>query len=490
MHRNSIVTADNMILRVLTTLIAIHSLTAGDVLKIPLRKARNSDKDVRASSNRLPGVDDTDKDIRDIENNLRGKPGQGYYIEIDIGTPPQKVNVLVDTGSSNFAVASTPNSFITRFFQREDSSTYEDLGTSVHVPYTQGRWDGVLGTDLVSIASVSNATARVNIASITDSEHFFINGSNWEGILGLAYEEISRPDSSVVPFFDSYVTSSVFALLLCGTVGSVSEMGGTMTVGGIDEELYTGSIFYSHIRKQWYYEVVITDMEVDGKSLEMDCKEYNFDKTIVDSGTTNLRVPLKVFNRIVKGIDSTINVTITPGFWTGAELMCYGEDVTPWQIFPSFSISLLSENLSQVYKLIISPKQYMRKVDDVSNTINDCYKFAITTSASGTVIGAVIMEGFYVIFDRENQRVGFAASSCAADDSTISPQVLGPFSYDNSSDCAYHIPENNEATLMVVAYVMASICGICMVPLFIMVMQCYQKKSIEKKNDGETLIDD
>lgn len=32
--------------------------------------------------------------------------------------------------------------------------------------------------------------------------------------------------------------------------------------------------------------------------------------------------------------------------------------------------------------------------------------------ASGTVIGAVIMEGFYVVFDRENVQVGFAATTC------------------------------------------------------------------------------
>lgn len=33
-------------------------------------------------------------------------------------------------------------------------------------------------------------------------------------------------------------------------------------------------------------------------------------------------------------------------------------------------------------------------------------------SISGTVIGAVIMEGFYVVFDRENVQVGFAATTC------------------------------------------------------------------------------
>lgn len=60
------------------------------------------------------------------------------------------------------------------------------------MPYTQGKWEGELGTDLVTIPHGPNVTVRANIAAITESDKFFINGSNWEGILGLAYAEIAR----------------------------------------------------------------------------------------------------------------------------------------------------------------------------------------------------------------------------------------------------------------------------------------------------------
>lgn len=43
---------------------------------------------------------------------------------------------------------------------------------------------------------------------------------------------------------------------------------------------------------------------------------------------------------------------------------------------------------------------------------DDCYKFAISQSSTGTVMGAVIMEGFYVVFDRARKRIGFAVSAC------------------------------------------------------------------------------
>jgi len=42
----------------------------------------------------------------------------------------------------------------------------------------------------VSIANCS--TFRANVALITKSAKFFVNGSNWQGILGLAYREIAE----------------------------------------------------------------------------------------------------------------------------------------------------------------------------------------------------------------------------------------------------------------------------------------------------------
>lgn len=50
-------------------------------------------------------------------------------------------------------------------------------------------------------------------------------------------------------------------------------------------------------------------------------------------------------------------------------------------------------------------------------------------SILGTVLGTVIMEGFYLIFDRKNKRIGFAKSTCLYDDETSNSKILGPFSF-------------------------------------------------------------
>lgn len=57
-------------------------------------------------------------------------------------------------------------------------------------------------------------------------------------------------------------------------------------------------------------------------------------------------------------------------------------------------------------------QQYLRPVEDVATSQDECYKFAVSQSSTGTVMGAVIMEGFYVVFDRAQRRIGFAVSTC------------------------------------------------------------------------------
>jgi len=110
-------------------------------------------------------------------------------------------------------------------------------------------------------------------------------------------------------------------------------------------------------------------------------------------------------------------------------------------------------------------------VEDVATSQDDCYKFAISQSSTGTVMGAVIMEGFYVVFDRARKRIGFAVSACHVHDEFRTAAVEGPFMTPDMDDCGYNIPQTDESTLMTIAYVMAAICALFMLPLCLMVCQ-------------------
>uniref|UniRef100_A0A8C5DM73 Beta-secretase 1 n=1 Tax=Gouania willdenowi TaxID=441366 RepID=A0A8C5DM73_GOUWI len=473
--------------------VSVGSADLSPAIRVPLRQGAHSEATPAVPARRRRAAA-SGLSFVDMIDNLRGKSGQGYYVEMAVGSPPQKLNILVDTGSSNFAVGAAAHPFLRRYYHRSLSSSYRDLGRNVYVPYTQGRWEGELGTDLVSITHGPNATLRANIAAITQSDRFFINGSNWEGILGLAYADIARPDENLEPFFDSLirqtVVSNLFSLQLCGggftqnsSLGSAT-VGGSMIIGGLDQSLYVGELWYTPIRREWYYEVIIVRIEVNGQDLNMDCKEYNYDKSIVDSGTTNLRLPRKVFQAAVKAIEAASSTEQFPsGFWLGEQLVCWQASTTPWHIFPVISLYLMSENRNQSFRISILPQQYLRPVEDVASAQEDCYKFAVSQSSTGTVMGAVIMEGFYVVFDREKKRIGFAVSTCHVHDEFRTASVEGPFHGLDLEDCGYNIPQTDESTLMTIATSWQESAPSSCCPLCLMVCQWRFARCIHPHRD-------
>nr|XP_038936878.1 beta-secretase 1 isoform X1 [Rattus norvegicus] len=302
------------------------------------------------------------------------------------------------------------------------------------------------------------------------------------------------PDDSLEPFFDSLVKQThipnIFSLQLCGAgfplnqTEALASVGGSMIIGGIDHSLYTGSLWYTPIRREWYYEVIIVRVEINGQDLKMDCKEYNYDKSIVDSGTTNLRLPKKVFEAAVKSIKAASSTEKFPdGFWLGEQLVCWQAGTTPWNIFPVISLYLMGEVTNQSFRITILPQQYLRPVEDVATSQDDCYKFAVSQSSTGTVMGAVIMEGFYVVFDRARKRIGFAVSACHVHDEFRTAAVEGPFVTADMEDCGYNIPQTDESTLMTIAYVMAAICALFMLPLCLMVCQWRCLRCLRHQHD-------
>ncbi|XP_061916353.1 beta-secretase 2 [Entelurus aequoreus] len=432
----------------------------------------------------------------DMVGNLQGDSGRGYYIEMLIGTPGQQLNILVDTGSSNFAVAAASHPFITHFFNTALSTSFTSAGQTVAVRYTQGNWMGELGVDAVSIPKGPNGTVTINIAAILSSEGFFLPGINWQGILGLAYPMLARPDASVEPFFNSVVKQlgipDVFSLQMCGTgilaSSSAGAPGGSLIMGGAEPSLYRGSIWYTPIVEEWYYQVEVLKLEVGDQNLELDCREYNMDKAIVDSGTTLLRLPVNVFNAVVDAITrSSLIQDFSSGFWDGTKLACWMRGDTPWRFFPKLSIYLRDTNASQSFRITILPQLYIQPITDVDGTL-DCYRFGVSSSANGLVIGATVMEGFYVVFDRAQRRLGFALSNCAVSGEAPLSEIAGPFSaVDVATDCSGRWLK--EPLLWVISYALMAVCAIILIILLLLlVLPCRRRSYSGEITDESSLV--
>ncbi|XP_055975489.1 beta-secretase 2 [Sorex fumeus] len=410
-------------------------------------------------------------------DNLQGDSGRGYYLEMQLGTPPQTLQILVDTGSSNFAVAGAPDAYIESFFDSDRSSTFRPKGFDVTVKYTQGSWTGAVGEDVVSIPRGFNRSFLVNVATISESENFFLPGIKWNGILGLAYATLAKPSSSLETFFDSLVTQAgipdVFSMQMCGAglpVAGTGTNGGSLVLGGIEPSLYTGDIWYTPIKEEWYYQIEILKLEVGDQSLHLDCREYNADKAIVDSGTTLLRLPQKVFDAVVEAVARTSLIPeFSDGFWLGSQLACWTNAESPWSYFPKISIYLRGENASTSFRLTILPQLYIQPMV-VASLSYECYRFGISPSSNALVIGATVMEGFYVVFDRARKRVGFASSPCAEVAGAPVSEISGPFSTDDvASNCVPALPPQ-DPLLWLVSYALLSVCGLILLVLLALLL--------------------
>ncbi|KAA0701716.1 Beta-secretase 2 [Triplophysa tibetana] len=409
----------------------------------------------------------------DMVNNLKGDSGRGYYMEMVIGTPGQTLNVLVDTGSSNFAVSAAAHPYITHYFNRALSSTYQSAERAVAVKYTQGEWEGELGSDHITIPQGPSGTIIINIAAILVSEGFFLPEINWQGILGLAYPLLARTG---IP--------DVFSLQMCGAGVSASTTadpaGGSLIMGGVEPTLYRGSVWYTPILEEWYYQVEVLKLEVGDQNLNLDCKEYNSDKAIVDSGTTLLRLPGNVFSAVVEAIMETSLIQgFSAGFFGGTKLACWVRGESPWRFFPKISIYLRATNASESFRITILPQLYVQPVTDIDGTL-DCFRFGISPSANGLVIGATVMEGFYVIFDRVKRRVGFAVSTCAENGGEPMAEIAGPFLADGvASDCTAGV-SLREPLMWVIVYALMALCALVLIILLILlILPC------RRNRDGE-----
>ncbi|KAG1655901.1 Beta-secretase 1 [Nymphon striatum] len=299
----------------------------------------------------------------DLDWNLKGRPGQGYYTSVLIGTPPQQNLKSVLDKMTNFAYFKVIADK-RKHHQQTHSSTFKDLNVHINVPYTQGHWEGNLGSDFITLPNVLNSTVKANVACITESKDFFISTSDWQGILGLAYKEIARPDRSVEPYFDSLIkagkSDNIFSIQLCGPFGHLyNDTGGVLVLGDIDSSLYLGDITYTPITREWYYEVVLTSIGVGNDTLDIQCIDLNDDKTIIDSGTTNFRLPTNIFNKLVSSIKKKLRFlskTIPDRFWHGTKMMCWhNAEVIPWEDFPPIKLSL-AHAWNSAFTITIAPQ--------------------------------------------------------------------------------------------------------------------------------------
>lgn len=238
---------------------------------------------------------------------------------------------------------------------------------------------------------------------------------NVDGIWGLGYKHLSNGRPTV---FDQLVATGavsrdIFAITMGREVGMLH-------LGSDGAEDHKGPAQYTPIVNESFYVVDLQAMSVGGNRLDVPSSVFNAYQTIVDSGSTDIIVPVVAHTALKQLFRQHCPTSNLVGVCSRLkdndadkslfEQFCY--DMTPEEVaaFPVLDFEFPNEH-GGTFKVHVPSYLYLqqRRCEHA-----DAYQLAIDkpiVAHGSTVLGDVFMSAYVVIHDRESRRLGFAPAS-------------------------------------------------------------------------------
>ncbi|ORX99161.1 cathepsin D [Basidiobolus meristosporus CBS 931.73] len=218
---------------------------------------------------------------------LQNENDLSYYGEITIGTPPQKFTVILDTGSADLWIPSIACQGAACLnhnrYNAKASKTHRAIGKNFTTQYGDYVVSGTVSEDVVDIGGLKIPKQRFGQATTEDDGFEYIVA---DGMLGLGFQGLSKTKQPPVFYNiakDKSITDPVFAFWL-----GKYPLGGELTIGGVDPNRYAGTIKYSPVVRQEYWEIKVTSITIGDKNIPLTVKS-----AAVDTGTTLINLPTK-----------------------------------------------------------------------------------------------------------------------------------------------------------------------------------------------------
>lgn len=319
-----------------------------------------------------------------------------YFGVISIGTPPQDFKVLFDTGSSNLWVPSIHCSYLDiacwlhHRYNSKKSSTYVQNGTEFSIRYGTGSLSGFISQDTVTLAGLK--VPNQQFAEAVKQPGIVFAVARFDGILGMAYPAISV--DGVTPVFDTAMAAKILPQNIFSFYFNrdpAGEVGGELMLGGFDQQYFDGDLHYVNVTRKAYWQIKMDEVRVGG-TLTL-CK--NGCQAIVDTGTSMITGPVQEVRALQKAI--------------GAIPLLKGEYWIDCKRIPSLPVVSLGLG-GKMFNL--TGADYVLKMTHmgVSVCLSGFMAMDIPPPAGPLwILGDVFIGRYYTVFDREADRVGFAA---------------------------------------------------------------------------------
>ncbi|KAJ6618195.1 aspartic peptidase domain-containing protein [Mycena sp. CBHHK59/15] len=362
------------------------------------------------------GVNRTRMGGRATTDNLAVVNQQGdssYFTTIEIGTPGQTFNVILDTGSSDLFVldSSCRDCAGSTLFDSSKSSSFSQTGSqATEITYGSGSVAGFVSTDTVSMGTFSvSSQGFLLVEQLTQG---LVDGSV-SGLIGLAFQSLA--ETAAAPFWQALInnnqlTSPEMAFQLTRSTSENDEPGGVFTLGGTNSTLFSGDIEFHDLASSstpTFWMISVSAVTVQGKSVDISTGDSAL--AAIDTGTTAIGGPTDDVNAIWAAVPGASAVRDASGFF---QFPC----TTTINITLSFGgnawpISSEDLNLGPV-------------TQGSSMCVGAIFELTLGgNSGAGNpswVIGDTFLKNVYSVFRQNPMSVGFAQLSSGSGSSTTS----------------------------------------------------------------------
>uniref|UniRef100_A0A1B0GJE0 Peptidase A1 domain-containing protein n=2 Tax=Lutzomyia longipalpis TaxID=7200 RepID=A0A1B0GJE0_LUTLO len=318
-----------------------------------------------------------------------------YYGVISLGTPPQKFTVVFDTGSANLWIPSakcdSSNEACKNHntYDASKSSTYHANGTKFSIRYGDGSMQGFLSQDYLAIGGF-RVEDQVFAEAVTQPGMTFVT-AKYDGVFGLGFKE-TAVNRVVPPLYNmiaqGLIEKPIFSFYINPRIDD--SFGGEVIFGGSDRKLYKGDFTYTPLtsKSHWQFRLEVVAVGTHKYFCEGGCD------AIADTGSTLIGGPVGEVAEIHRIIEAKLTQSGR-----------YEVDCKKINHLPKIRFNIAGRMFE------LDGKDYILEYKNANE--RTCFTGFMAVDIPPPfgplwIIGDIFIAKFYMEFDMENMRIGFA----------------------------------------------------------------------------------
>lgn len=266
----------------------------------------------------------------------------------------------------------------------------------------------VSGQVYMDTFNLGGLTGTTSLGTITYQTPNFVQFKVIDGVMGFACDSQYNRPTPLQDLVNQGKIKDMFSYCM-----DENGQGGIFTVGGADPNLYTGDFQYTPFLGDGtgLYSVNLNDVAVNGQTIGVPSYIYNnpmYDGTVIDSGTNILLLPGTAFDALKKTFRAQCSTNNLFGVCDSNSTntifdnqLCFPMSQAQREAYPDLTLTFDPNT-----KVTMSHKEYI--IEFVPGSGKYCLGVINTGPTGFTIIGDTTMAPYTMLYDRVQNRLGFA----------------------------------------------------------------------------------